>query len=497
MAKIPVRYIRDWTAASNANPAAIWSEIKVFRNGENIALGILPTSSVPLLGGTGIITNGIINPNEYSFSNAYSTPIYVDIDLGEIYTDLEAITIWHYGDGRIFTKTKTEVSKDGINWVPIFDSDIEGTYAETAEGHSIILPNTNPARYIRDWLGKGSTFNGQNHWIEIEAHSNGVNVAEGKTAIVAAGAITGWFPPSFVTDGILGDFVEVIAAGEKAAIQVDLGELFDIDEIKIWHYYTDGRTYHDTRTEISEDGIKWRKVFDSTIEGEYQETSEGHSILLKNVPYGYTNEAATSETINMSITGAQEHEVKWLDFEQSTTELIKPLTITANVTVIYSEGLEFEQSTAELIKPLTIAENMTIVYSEGLDFTASGSEAMPVLRATATQEKTGVFEQAAAHTIALSITAISTKKVNFLTFEQSGAEAIALFAVTTTAERGNAAAQTHAAEVIQFMGLTISARISKATWSPYEVEVFKPVSLFEPTAKDRAIMERSRRGLSR
>ena len=76
------------------------------------------------------------------------------------------------------------------------------------------------------------------------------------------------------------------------------------------------------------------------------------------------------------------------------------------------------------------------------NFQASGNEAIPVLGATATQEKTGVFEQAAAHTIALTSTAISTRKINFLTFEQSGAEAIAPFEVTTTAEKTDAAPQT-------------------------------------------------------
>jgi hypothetical protein len=136
---IPIRYIKDWCADSTANPAGIWSEIKVFRNEENIALGILATSSVPLLGGTGIITNGIINPNEYSFSNSYGTPIYVELDLGEIYTDLTEIIISHYGDGRTFFKTKTEVSTDGVNWHTLFDSAISGTYAETWDGFSILL----------------------------------------------------------------------------------------------------------------------------------------------------------------------------------------------------------------------------------------------------------------------------------------------------------------------------------------------------------------------
>lgn len=131
------------------------------------------------------------------------------------------------------------------------------------------------------------------------------------------------------------------------------------------------------------------------------------------------------------------------------------------------------------------------------NFTASGNEAIPVLGAAAIQEKTGFFNQAATNTMALKITATATRKINFLTFGQSGAETIAPFAVTATAEKIEATAQTYAAEVIQFMQLTVSAKAEGTHFSPYETEVFKPNSLFEPTAKDRAIMERSRRGLSR
>jgi hypothetical protein len=141
-----IRYVRDWCAGSDANPAGIWQEIQVFHNGQNIALGILATSSVPLLGGTGIITNGIISEHEYSFSNAYGTPINVQIDLGQIY-DVEKITVWHYNaDGRTFKKTKTEVSQDGINWLTVFDSNIEGTYAEPFEGKTIRLKKHPPIK---------------------------------------------------------------------------------------------------------------------------------------------------------------------------------------------------------------------------------------------------------------------------------------------------------------------------------------------------------------
>ena len=121
--KLPtkVRYIRDWSAGSDANGACIWQEIKAFRKGENIALGILPTSSVPLIGGTGSITDNVIHPDAYVFTNTWDAPQYVEIDLGQIYNDIETVNVWHYyGDGRTFSKTKTEVSTDGVNWDDCF-----------------------------------------------------------------------------------------------------------------------------------------------------------------------------------------------------------------------------------------------------------------------------------------------------------------------------------------------------------------------------------------
>ena len=57
---------------------------------------------------------------------------WVQVDLGSI-QEIDKIQVWHYyGDGRTYYKTKTEVSADGVTWYPIFDSAVQGTYAETS-----------------------------------------------------------------------------------------------------------------------------------------------------------------------------------------------------------------------------------------------------------------------------------------------------------------------------------------------------------------------------
>ncbi|WP_207627761.1 hypothetical protein, partial [Bacillus sp. MM2020_4] len=41
-------------------------------------------------------------------------------------------------------------------------------------------------------------------------------------------------------------------------------------------------TYHNTKVEISEDGITWTTLFDSSITGEYKETANGLVVQVNN-----------------------------------------------------------------------------------------------------------------------------------------------------------------------------------------------------------------------
>jgi hypothetical protein len=122
------------------NGACVWVEIEANRKGENVALNKEVTPSVAMAWGHTHVTDGLLDLNDYTWQMVYSTPAYVQIDLGQVYNDIEEIKVWHYPDGRIFIKTKTEVSEDGINWITIFDTDVSGTYAETMEGLSIAIP---------------------------------------------------------------------------------------------------------------------------------------------------------------------------------------------------------------------------------------------------------------------------------------------------------------------------------------------------------------------
>ncbi|MBU1747801.1 MAG: discoidin domain-containing protein, partial [Chloroflexi bacterium] len=70
-------------------------------------------------------------------------------------------------------------------------------------------------------------------------------------------------------------------------VQLDLGAAYSVDQVVVWHYAADGRTYHNTKTQVSADGSTWYTVFDSAVSGEYAETAAGktHSFTARSVRY--------------------------------------------------------------------------------------------------------------------------------------------------------------------------------------------------------------------
>jgi hypothetical protein len=59
------------------------------------------------------------------------------------------------------------------------------------------------------------------------------------------------------------------------ALTVDLGKVYEVDAVKVWHYYNDGRTYNGTRVEVGLSTTSMTTVFDSAISGLYPESAAG------------------------------------------------------------------------------------------------------------------------------------------------------------------------------------------------------------------------------
>lgn len=123
-----------------------------------------------------------------------------------------------------------------------------------------------PVRYIRETMN-GSSANGSNHWTEIQAYDHSdTNVA-----------LNAESNHSLITDGNTSS--SPYASGQQAT--VDLGEIKTILSLKIWHYWADGRIYKDILTEVSANGKDWITVFNSNVDGQYNESSEGNEIFLR------------------------------------------------------------------------------------------------------------------------------------------------------------------------------------------------------------------------
>lgn len=143
-------------------------------------------------------------------------------------------------------------------------------------------------RYIRDWLN-GSNENSGNHWVEIQVidKNTGTNLALNKPVTSGDVAVT-LANPTYVTDGstVSGNYSYTSAYGLQSIV-IDLQQECDLKDvdIKIWHFYTDGRTYNGTKTEISEDKTQWITLRDSRIKGKYPETSSGITIDPNSIDY--------------------------------------------------------------------------------------------------------------------------------------------------------------------------------------------------------------------
>lgn len=137
-------------------------------------------------------------------------------------------------------------------------------------------------RYIRNYIG-GNTVNTGNHWVEIQALDAGsVNRALGKVPTMSSTVASGTL--AMVTDGNItsANYVSSVGVGstDPVYVQIDLGAEYDIRTIKIWHYYTDGRSYSRNITEVSKDGVLWDTLFSSDYEGDIVETSTGQIITV-------------------------------------------------------------------------------------------------------------------------------------------------------------------------------------------------------------------------
>ena len=135
---VKMRFVRDWLYSNDKDEENRFVECQVINHhGVNVASGIIPTAydndltELTNISNLEIYTNEAIN-NNYIYNNNCSM---LQIDLGSVQDEIDTIKVWHYFVDDRTCESKLEISEDGINWITIFDSTVDGHYVETSLGY--------------------------------------------------------------------------------------------------------------------------------------------------------------------------------------------------------------------------------------------------------------------------------------------------------------------------------------------------------------------------
>ncbi len=170
--------------------------------------------------------------------------------------------------GRVTNQGDLELTGNINTRLPLVQDGLVAHYPHDGNGNKYFPTNI---RYLRSWKN-GSTVNANNHWVEIEVFDYaGNNLAAGLIPTTSSGTLTN---PSGSTDGVLNSYTTQ-PIGALGYLEIDLLDVYDVKEINIIDFYTDGRTYHEPKLEVSDDGVRWYTIYDHAVEGEYVATEGG------------------------------------------------------------------------------------------------------------------------------------------------------------------------------------------------------------------------------
>jgi len=81
-------------------------------------------------------------------------------------------------------------------------------------------------------------------------------------------------------------------------ISVDLGAIYNINQIHVWLYWKDERTFYDKRVQYSVDGIEWVSVYDDTVDPVYAETADGKEFVFTKDAARYVRVVTNGSTVS-------------------------------------------------------------------------------------------------------------------------------------------------------------------------------------------------------
>ncbi len=291
-----------------------------------LATGKTVTSSSEIRS-SDFITDGI-STDTTKYASIESGPQWMQVDLGQI-SKVGAIKLWHYyGDSRIYNNVVVQLSTDVTfksNVVTVFNNDIlnvlgqgngnDAKYIESEIGKIIAFDKTQ-ARYVRFW-SDGSSSNAWSHYVEVQVYGDAVqtpivpetvNIALGKEVITSSEILN----KAYITDGAVSqDQISSMASGPQW-VQIDLGAFYDIERIKLWHYFGDDRTYNNVVVAVSGDpdfAISNKIIFNNDSENllgqgagtnsRYSETINGKDLMFEPIKGRYVRLWSNGSTSNV------------------------------------------------------------------------------------------------------------------------------------------------------------------------------------------------------
>lgn len=133
------RYVRDYLYGSSANERNHIVELQVIAKNVNLAQGKAITSNTTVYDAHYATDGNYKNPQQLTTLEPIDDWVYAEIDLGEVVSNADMIKVWHYySDAREYNH-KLVVSKDGIDWKELYNSDISGCYAEDENGRTYVI----------------------------------------------------------------------------------------------------------------------------------------------------------------------------------------------------------------------------------------------------------------------------------------------------------------------------------------------------------------------
>jgi len=328
------RYVRYYSSKSNRNNGVHMAEISVLGFPAplpNLAAGKPVTLSSPSTNGASYnpasVTDGITEPSVWVTSATWDVPDcsqsrYVTIDLGAP-ASIEAVRVWQYhGDIRKYCGQKLEFSLTGAfngEQTPTWNTGTATAGFETQQGTIMTSSPVGPFRFVRFSSSKSTRNNGI-HILEIAVYgvpARVPNIALGKSVTlshtygsasgIAANLVDGDSDPAhWPSQPNWG----VDTCAQKESATIDLGALYEIQQVKVWQYYGEypnGRFYCGQLLELSQTGAfngEQRATWNTgSAYTDISQTPEGNKLIPPGSSgvYRYVRYSSSRSTANAGV----------------------------------------------------------------------------------------------------------------------------------------------------------------------------------------------------